>query len=119
MAKRKTRKKLPPKQAPKQEQRVIHIDPEIEIEDQVPLNELPTIFPNSYEAVVAAARRARQLNLGLRPLVKTRMQRPVDVALAELAAKKVEYAVDGEEAPVAPTAHEEPPPKKKSRSKTS
>ena len=118
MAKRKTRKKKrqPPKEAPKQEQRVINFDPEIEIEDQVPLNELPTIFPNSYEAVVAAARRARQLNLGLRPLVKTRMQRPVDVALAELAAKKVEYAVDGEEAP---EFGEEAAPKKKSRSKAS
>jgi DNA-directed RNA polymerase subunit K/omega len=41
--------------------------------------------------VVAAARRARQLNLGLRPLVKTEMYRPVDVALAELVAGKVEY----------------------------
>jgi len=116
MAKRKSRKKRPPKEAPKQEQRVINFDPEIDLEDQVPLNELPTIFPNSYEAVVAAARRARQLNLGLRPLVKTRMQRPVDVALAELAAKKIEYAVDGEEAPV---FGGEPAPKKRSRSKAS
>jgi DNA-directed RNA polymerase omega subunit len=62
----------------------------------VPLNELPTRFPNSYEAVVAAARRARQLNLGLRPLVKTGMSRPVDVALAELAAGKVEYTAGDE-----------------------
>lgn len=114
MAKRKTRKKQPPKEAPKPEQRVIDINPEVEIEDQVPLNELPTIFPNSYEAVVAAARRARQLNLGLRPLVKTKMQRPVDVALAELAARKVEYAVEDDEA-----KREEPPVKRKSRSKAS
>ena len=65
--------------------------------------------------MVAAARRARQLNLGLRPLVKTKMQRPVDVALAELAAKKVEYAIDEDQ-----SQPEEPPAKKgKSRSKSS
>ena len=114
MAKRKTRKKQPPKEAPKPQQRAIDFNPEVEIEDQIPLNELPTIFPNSYEAVVAAARRARQLNLGLRPLIKTKMQRPVDVALAELAAKKVEYAVEDDEA-----TREQPPAKRKSRSKSS
>jgi hypothetical protein len=43
------------------------------------------------------------------------MQRPVDVALAELAAKKVEYAVDEDE-----TAKlEAKPAKAKSRSKKS
>jgi len=114
MAKRKTRKKQPPKEAPKPEQRVLDIDPEVEIEDQIPLNELPTVFPNSYEAVVAAARRARQLNLGLRPLIKTRMQRPVDIALAELATKKVEYAVEDDE-----IKREVPRVKRKSRSKSS
>lgn len=115
MAKRKTRKKKqPPKQTPKPEQRVIDFNPEVDIEEQIALNELPTIFPNSYEAVVAAARRARQLNLGLRPLVKTKMQRPVDIALAELAAKKVEWAVEDDE-----TKREEPPVKRKSRSKAS
>jgi len=96
MAKRRAKKKQAPKEAPKLQQRELTLNPDIEVEEQIPLNELPTIFPNSYEAVVAAARRARQLNLGLRPLVKTKMLRPVDVALAELAAKKVEYAVDDE-----------------------
>ena len=93
MVKKKRKKKSPAKEvpvgpiAPK-------IDPKIPVEQQVPLNELPTRFHNAYEAVVAAARRARQLNLGLRPLVKTGMNRPVDVALAELAAGKVEYSSD-------------------------
>jgi len=114
MAKKKSAKKQQVKEQPKPEQRVININPELEIEEQIPLNELPTIFPNSYEAVVAAARRARQLNLGLRPLVRTKMQRPVDVALAELAAKKVEYAVEEDEA-----KQEEKPAKRKSRSKKS
>jgi DNA-directed RNA polymerase subunit K/omega len=63
---------------------------------------------------VAAARRARQLNLGLKPLVRTKMQRPVDIALAELAAKKIEYAVDEDE-----LTFKDPPPKRKSRSKKS
>jgi DNA-directed RNA polymerase omega subunit len=114
MAKRRSAKKQQVKQQPKPEQRVVNINPELEIEEQIPLNELPTIFPNSYEAVVAAARRARQLNLGLKPLVRTKMQRPVDIALAELAAKKVEYAVDEDE-----LTFKEPPAKSKSRSKKS
>jgi DNA-directed RNA polymerase omega subunit len=76
------------------ERKPVEFNPDSPIEDQVPLNELPTFFSNSYEVVVAAARRARQLNLGLRPLVKTSMYRPVDVALAELAAGKVEYSAD-------------------------
>jgi DNA-directed RNA polymerase omega subunit len=114
MAKKKSAKKQKVKEQPKPEQRVININPELEIEEQIPLNELPTIFPNAYEAVVAAARRARQLNLGLRPLIRTKMQRPVDVALAELAAKKIEYAVDEDE-----VKQEVKPAKGKSRSKKS
>ncbi len=74
----------------------VQIDPERPVEQQIPLNALPTLFPNSYEVVVAAARRARQLNLGLNPLIKTEMTRPVDVALAELAAGKVTYEVSYE-----------------------
>jgi DNA-directed RNA polymerase omega subunit len=96
MAKKK-QKKRPAKQAPA-EPKPAKIDPDIPVEQQVPLNELPTRFSNAYEAVVAAARRARQLNLGLRPLVNTNMYRPVDVALAELAAGKVEYTAGDEEA---------------------
>jgi len=114
MAKKRSAKKQQVKEQPKPEQRVVNLNPDIEVEEQIPLNELPTIFPNSYEAVVAAARRARQLNLGLKPLVRTKMQRPVDVALAELAAKKVEYAVDEDE-----LTWKEPPAKGKSRSKKS
>jgi DNA-directed RNA polymerase omega subunit len=97
MAKKKQQKKKPVKEAPPKPE-VFEIDPEIPVEQQVPLNELPTRFHNSYEAVVAAARRARQLNLGLRPLVKTGMNRPVDIALAELAAGKVEYTAGDENA---------------------
>jgi len=114
MAKKRSAKKQQVKQQPKPEQRVLNLNPELDVEEQIPLNELPTIFPNSYEAVVAAARRARQLNLGLKPLVRTRMQRPVDVALAELAAKKVEYAVDEDE-----LTFQDPPAKTKPRAKKS
>ena len=97
MAKRKTSKKRTKAEEPEVAAYMPRIDPDSRIEDQVPLNELPTLFPNSYEVVVAAARRARQLNLGLRPLVETRMKRPVDIALAELAAGKVEYGLGEEE----------------------
>lgn len=97
MAKRKTPKKRTKAEEPEVADFTPRIDPDSRIEDQVPLNELPTLFPNSYEVVVAAARRARQLNLGLKPLVETRMKRPVDIALAELAAGKVEYGLGEEE----------------------
>jgi DNA-directed RNA polymerase omega subunit len=97
MAKKKTSKKRTKAEEPEITDYMPRIDPDSRIEDQVPLNELPTLFPNSYEVVVAAARRARQLNLGLRPLVETKMKRPVDIALAELAAGKVEYGLGEEE----------------------
>jgi len=109
MAKRKTPKKRSKPEEPEAARFVPKIDPDSKIEDQVPLNELPTLFPNSYEVVVAAARRARQLNLGLKPLVETDMKRPVDIALAELAAGKVEYGLGGEE-----ESPERAKPKKKS-----
>jgi DNA-directed RNA polymerase omega subunit len=96
MPKKKRKKKKPAKEVPAVPE-VPEIDPELPVEQQVPLNELPTRFANAYEAVVAAARRARQLNLGLRPLVKTGMSRPVDVALAELAAGRVEYSAGDED----------------------
>ena len=112
MAKKKSKKRRVAEK--KEERKAVEVDPEIAVEEQVPLNELPTLFPNSYEAVVAAARRARQLNLGLRPLIKTNMYRPVDVALAELAAGKVEYSMGQEEA-----GPETGTKKRKSRSKKS
>jgi DNA-directed RNA polymerase omega subunit len=96
---RKKQKKQPvkPVKRDRPEPKPLDINPEIPVEQQIALNELPTCFPNSYEAVVAAARRARQINLGLRPLVRTNMSRPVDVALAELAAGKIEYTAGLEE----------------------
>jgi DNA-directed RNA polymerase omega subunit len=97
MAKKKPKKKQPAEEV-KPRGPAVDIDPDVAVEDQIPLNELPTFFPNAYEVVVAAARRARQLNLGLKPLVKTSMYRPVDVALAELVAGKVEYAAEKDEA---------------------
>ena len=112
MAKKKSKKQRVAEE--KEQRKAIEVDPEIAVEEQVPLNELPTLFPNSYEAVVAAARRARQLNLGLRPLVKTGMYRPVDVALAELAAGKVEYTMGEEE-----TGPDAGTKKRKSRSRKS
>jgi DNA-directed RNA polymerase omega subunit len=112
MAKRKSKKQRAEEE--KAERRTVEVDPDSIVEDQVPLNELPTLFPNSYEAVVAAARRARQLNLGLRPLVKTNMYRPVDVALAELASGRVEYSAEEEE-----TGRKSKARKSKSRSKKS
>ncbi len=93
----KAKKEEAKKEESKPAEGFVEVNPEVPVEEQVPLNELPTFFPNAYEAVVAAARRARQLNLGLKPLLKTKMQRPVDIALAELAAGKVKYEFGEEE----------------------
>ena len=112
MAKKKQKKKRPAAEAPARP-KLSKIDPGLPVEQQVPLNELPTRFANAYEAVVAAARRARQLNLGLRPLVETKMYRPVDVALAELAAGKIEYSAGDDEEAVFESAGK----KRKSRGK--
>ena len=111
MPKKKTKKK--PVEEEKPQTPTAEIDPDTAVEDQVPLNELPTLFPNAYEVVVAAARRARQLNLGLKPLVKTGMYRPVDVALAELVAGRVEYEAEEDE-----PKREKAPKKRRSKSKS-
>ena len=110
-------KKKPKKQAAQEEIpriRWIELDPDVAVAEQVPLDRLPDHFPNSYEVVVAAARRARQLNLGLRPLIKTEMYRPVDIALAELVTGKVDYSAGELEIGGEPGSK-----KKKSRSKKS
>ena len=54
MAKKKTSKKRTKAEEPEITDYMPRIDPDSRIEDQVPLNELPTLFPNSYEVVVAA-----------------------------------------------------------------
>jgi len=43
-------------------------------------------IPNKYYAVVIASKRARDLNMGLAPLIKTNSTKPTTTALEEIAA---------------------------------
>lgn len=49
------------------------------------INEVLEKMPNKYEAVIVAAKRARELNTGARPLIKTDAAKPTTIALEEIA----------------------------------
>ncbi len=53
------------------------------------LEKLLSECKNRYELVVLASRRAREIVDGAEPLGEVRMQNPIDIALAELAAAKL------------------------------
>lgn len=48
---------------------------------------------SKYRLIIIAARRARQLNQGARPLVQKKTVKPTYIALDEIAAGKVDYAI--------------------------
>lgn len=50
-------------------------------------------FDSNYRYVLVAARRARQLLSGARPMVETPTRKPCRVAMEEIAAGKVAYVV--------------------------
>ena len=54
-------------------------------------------IPNKYLAVTVAARRARAINNGSRPLVRNSTAKPATLALEEIAAGCVTIAVEVEE----------------------
>lgn len=62
-------------------------------EEVIMLEDLEGVIENKYLAVNVAARRARQLNQGDRPLVETNMVKPSTIALQELIQGKLEYRV--------------------------
>ena len=65
--------------------------------ESAPLRQIPTLFENLYEIVVAAATRARQINAGSPSPIQTEDTRPLNVALRELAAGRTQYELsDGE-----------------------
>ncbi|MFQ5988976.1 MAG: DNA-directed RNA polymerase subunit omega [Candidatus Methylomirabilales bacterium] len=59
----------------------------------VPMEELTEKVDSKYRLVIIAARRSRQLNQGVRPLVQTKAGKPTYIALDELAAGRIEYEV--------------------------
>jgi DNA-directed RNA polymerase subunit omega len=55
-------------------------------DDVTLINEVLEKIPNKYMAVIVASKRAKELNKGVRPLVKTDAVKPTTVALYEIAA---------------------------------
>jgi DNA-directed RNA polymerase subunit omega len=53
-------------------------------------------FDSKYRYILVAARRARQIQSGARPLVDTRSRKPCRIAQEEVDAGKVGYVVGGE-----------------------
>ena len=51
-------------------------------------------FDSKYRYILVAARRARQLQSGSRPLVDTHSRKPCKIAQEEIAAGKVKWTMD-------------------------
>ncbi len=62
-------------------------------------------FDSNYRYILVAARRARQLQSGARPLVETHSRKPCRIAQEEIQAGKVKYVV-GETKSAAAVANE-------------
>jgi DNA-directed RNA polymerase subunit omega len=65
-------------------------------------------FDSNYRYVLVAARRARQISGGARPLVTTTARKPCKIAQEEIDAGKIQFMVKVKDEPAAPTAVEEP-----------
>ncbi|HKM17096.1 MAG: DNA-directed RNA polymerase subunit omega [Firmicutes bacterium] len=55
------------------------------------LDKKPGHVDNRYTLVVAAAKRARQILAGASPTIESEHQKPVTIALAEVAAGKIQW----------------------------
>jgi len=54
-------------------------------------------FDSNYRYILVAARRARQLQSGARPLVETQTRKPCKIAREEIRAGKIKYSIPGTE----------------------
>ena len=54
-------------------------------------------FDSNYRYILVAARRARQLQSGARPLVETTTRKPCKIAREEIRAGKIKYSIPGTE----------------------
>jgi len=59
--------------------------------ESAPLRKIPTLFENLYELVVAAATRARQINAGSPTPLDMEENRPLNIALKEIATGRTRY----------------------------
>jgi len=63
-------------------------------DDVTLINEVMDKIPNKYMAMMVAAKRAKALNQGERPLVKVDVQKPTTLALYEIASGYIEPGLD-------------------------
>jgi len=63
-------------------------------DDVTLINEVMDRIPNKYMAMIVAAKRAKALNQGARPLVKIDVEKPTTLALYEIAGGFVEPGFD-------------------------
>jgi len=54
-------------------------------DELVLINEVLEKIPSKYMAVMVASKRAREINRGIRPLIKTNATKPTTIALSEVA----------------------------------
>jgi DNA-directed RNA polymerase subunit omega len=58
-------------------------------DDLVLINQVLDRIPNKYMATVVASKRAKEINMGIRPLVNTDAVKPTTIALHEIAAGSI------------------------------
>jgi DNA-directed RNA polymerase subunit omega len=63
-------------------------------------------FDSNYRYILVAARRARQLQSGAKPVVDTHSRKPCRIAMDEIRAGKVKWVVPGPEKSAAEVATE-------------
>ncbi len=66
-------------------------------------------FDSNYRYILVAARRARQLQSGARPLVETSSRKPCRIAAQEIQAQKVKWSVPEPKPAAEPVATETVP----------
>jgi DNA-directed RNA polymerase subunit omega len=66
-------------------------------------------FDSNYRYILVAARRARQLQSGARPLVETSSRKPCRIAAQEIQAQKVKWSVPEPKPAAEPAATETVP----------
>ena len=71
--------------------------------------ELINGFDSNYRYILVAARRARQLQSGARPLVETNSRKPCRIAAQEIEAQKVKWSIPEPKAVAEPEAAEAAP----------
>ncbi len=74
--------------------------------------DIPQGIDSKFRFILVAAKRARQLQAGAKPLVQTPYKKPTKVAVAELEAGRVPFEVPPEDSSDTPSGQEKQNPTK-------